>query len=68
MAGTVVRPVLANPDNATMNEALYMEAWDLKAISAFMEISFKAVGKVKSVLGNTRSRKIAWDAPEHETG
>ena len=38
MVGKIVRPVPADKDNVTPDEAAAMEARDLRAISAFMEI------------------------------
>ena len=66
--GTIVRPAPAVPTNPTPDEVAAMEAWDLRAISAFMEIAFRVDVSAKSVMGSSRSPKDAWDAFERRFG
>lgn len=62
--GTITRPVPADASNATTSEKANMEAWDLRYISAFIELSFRVDDSAKIVLGNTHSPKGAWDILE----
>ena len=64
VVGMVVQPVPADKDNVTPDEAAAMEARDLRAISAFMAISFRVADSAKSVLGSSESPKDAWEALE----
>ena len=66
--GTITRPVPANANNITATETAEIEAWDLRSITAFMEISFRVAGSVKVVLGHTTSPKEAWDILEKRYG
>jgi hypothetical protein len=61
VAGTVQPPTPADEDNPTPAEAKAKEAWDVRAISAFMEISFRVADSAKIVLADTSDPKVAWD-------
>jgi len=41
-----------------------MDVWEVRAISAFMEISFPVADSTKNVLGETPDPKIAWGTPK----
>ena len=66
--GTIARPVPADRGNVTPDEAAAIEAWDLRSISAYMEVSFRVAESAKSVLGSSRSPKDAWEALERRFG
>jgi len=61
VAGTVLSLRPADADHPTPEESKAQEAWEVREISAFMEISFRVADSAKSVLGDTQNPKVAWD-------
>jgi hypothetical protein len=61
VAGSVHAPIPVDMDSPTLAEAKATEAWNVRAISAFMEISFRVADSAKYVLGDTFNPKVAWD-------
>ena len=61
VAGTVLSLRPADADHPTPEESKAQEAWEVREISAFMEISFRVANSAKSVLGDTQNPKVAWD-------
>jgi hypothetical protein len=61
VTGTVQAPVPADVDAPTEDETRATEAFEVRHISAFMEISFRIADSAKTVLGNTEAPKVAWE-------
>ena len=66
--GMIKRPDPVDKDNLMPDEVTAMEVWDLRAISGFMEISFRVADSAKNVLGSSQSPKDAWEALERHFG
>jgi len=52
ISGTVTTPTPADSNSPTDEETSTIEAFEVRSISAFMEISFRIADSTKSVLGN----------------
>jgi hypothetical protein len=61
VTGTEQAPTPADVDNPTAEETKAKKAWDVRAVSAFMEISFRVADSAKTVLGDTTNPKVAWE-------
>jgi len=68
ITGTIRAPTPANSDNPTASETSAIEAFEVRSISAFMEISFRIADSAKSVLGNIGNPKAAWELLEKRFG
>jgi len=68
VTGTVKVLVPADEDAPTEDETLAIEAFEVRRISAFMEISFRIADSAKTVLGNTEDPKVAWELLEKRYG
>jgi gag-polypeptide of LTR copia-type len=68
VTGTVQAPVPADEDAPTEDETLAIEAFEVRRISAFMEISFRIADSAKTVLGNMEDPKVAWELLEKRYG
>ena len=61
VAGTEGPPTPAHEGPLTAEETKELRAWQVREVSAFMEISFRVAD---SVMGDTRSSKTAWTTLE----
>jgi len=68
ITGTVEAPTPADSANPTASETRAIRAFEVRSISAFMEISFRIADSAKSVLGNTKDPKAAWELLEKRFG
>src|SRR5882757_8923112 len=68
IAGSVTRPVPADATNITPQEVTDIDAFDLRAISAYQEIKYRVGDTAKSVLGKSRDPKTVWDILERRFG
>ena len=68
ITGTVKAPVPADVNAPTAEETHAIDAFEVRRISAFMEISFRIVDSAKTVLGNTEDPKVAWELLEKRYG
>jgi hypothetical protein len=59
VTGTVQAPVASDVDAPTADETCATEAFEVRRISVFMEISFRMADSVKTVLGNMEDPKVA---------
>ena len=64
ITGIVVAPVTVE----TVDETKAVEAFEVRRISAFMEISFRIADSAKSALGHTENPKAAWELLEKRFG
>jgi hypothetical protein len=65
VTGTVHAPVPADVGAPTADETLAIEAFEVRRISAFMEISFRIADSAKTVLEDP---KVAWELLEKRHG
>jgi hypothetical protein len=68
VTGTVQVAVPAEVDAPTADETRATEAFEVRRISAFMEISFRIADSAKTVLSNTEDPKVAWELLERHYG
>ena len=61
ISGTVTAPTPVDSNSPTDEETSAIEAFEVRSISAFMEISFRIADSTKSVLGNIEDPKAAWE-------
>ena len=60
VSGSIVAPTPVDEKNMTPAEVKAQEAWEVREISAFMEISFRIADSALNVLGDTQNPKVAW--------
>ena len=68
IVSTITRPAPLDVANITPQEAALIEAFELRAISAYQEIKFRVGDTAKSVLGTSRDPKTVWDILERRFG
>ena len=69
ITGTVVAPPdPIDPNNPTADETSAIEVYQVRCISAFMEISFRIADSTKSVLGTIDDPKTTWELLEKRFG
>ena len=61
VSGAIVAPTPVDEKNMTPAEVKAQEAWKIREISAFMEISFRIADTALNVLGDTQNPKVAWE-------
>ena len=66
--GSIARPVPINDQAITNNKTAMMEAWDLRAVSAYMEIKYHLAITAKAVLMKSQDLKVVWDMLEKQFG
>lgn len=60
VSGSIVAPTPVDEKNMTPAEVKAQEAWEVREVSAFMEISFRISDSALNVLGDTQNPKVAW--------
>src|SRR5882757_1032723 len=68
VSGSIVTPTPADNKNPTPDEVKAQEAWEVREMSAFMEISFRIADSALNVLGDTQNPKVAWGVLEKRFG
>jgi len=68
ITGTVEAPTPADSDDPMASETGAIEVFEVRSISAYMEISFRIADSAKSVLGNIEGPKAAWELLEKRFG
>ena len=68
ITGTVKAPTPVDNANPTASETSAIKAFEVRSVSAFMEISFRIADSAKLVLGDTRDPKAAWELLEKRFG
>jgi len=61
---TGTAPTITDSDDPMASEASAIEAFEVRSISAFMEISFRIADSAKFVLGHIEDLKAAWELLE----
>ena len=68
VTGSITAPVPANVSKPTADETTAIQAFSVRCISAFMEISFRIADSAKSILSNVNDPKTAWELLEKRFG
>lgn len=68
VSGSIVAPTPVDEKNMTPAEVKAQEAWEVREISAFMEISLRIADSALNVLGDTQNPKVAWGILQEHFG